>query len=244
LTRNEHATASLQVFPQFETPCTRAVEFAGSKDAIVSLQTFLRFETVCNPAEELSVGTAESEAFLSAKRHITEWYKGLVTGAGVMLSDVNSYSMLIEWRGARPELPGVLLYGHYDVVPVGNNTTASWTHPPFGGELHDGCVLHRYSFAACILYMRPVHLYMGRSSHAGTYHAGGTPVTGRGAHVAETVGCNRTASSTPPPSGSGLRVEYTSLHNASVSCLAVNCNELAWHGSAWLVVWGQGALDT
>ena len=38
------------------------------------------------------------------------------------------------------EAPPLLLYGHTDVVPV---EPEHWTHPPFGGEVHDGFVWGR-----------------------------------------------------------------------------------------------------
>ena len=49
--------------------------------------------------------------------------------------------------------PPLLLQGHVDVV-----TTAGqpWTHPPFGGELVDGCVWGRGALDMnCLLYTSP-----------------------------------------------------------------------------------------
>jgi acetylornithine deacetylase/succinyl-diaminopimelate desuccinylase-like protein len=36
--------------------------------------------------------------------------------------------------------PPLMLYGHVDVVPT---TNQNWTHPPFGGEIHDGYIWGR-----------------------------------------------------------------------------------------------------
>ena len=47
-------------------------------------------------------------------------------------------SLLYTWRGADPSLPPVVLMGHQDVVPVIPGTEASWTQPPFGGDIADG----------------------------------------------------------------------------------------------------------
>lgn len=46
-------------------------------------------------------------------------------------------SLLVEVTGTEPELPGVLLLAHLDVVPVAPETLGAWDHPPFSGYVDD-----------------------------------------------------------------------------------------------------------
>lgn len=56
---------------------------------------------------------------------------------------VNNYSLLYTWRGSQPDLPGVMLLAHQDVVPVDPATRGEWTHPPFDGVIDGGVVYGR-----------------------------------------------------------------------------------------------------
>lgn len=51
---------------------------------------------------------------------------------------MNEFSLLLNWKGSKPELKPIMLYGHYDVVPVAEDTLRYWTHAPFGGIVQDG----------------------------------------------------------------------------------------------------------
>ncbi|MEX2647116.1 MAG: M20/M25/M40 family metallo-hydrolase [Gaiellaceae bacterium] len=92
------------------------------------LQRLIRFDTTNPPGNE-----AECVA----------WIRGLLDEAGIE-------SELHERTPGRPNLvarlhgdgsaPGLLLYGHVDVVTARGQ---EWQHPPFGGELADGFVWGR-----------------------------------------------------------------------------------------------------
>lgn len=45
-------------------------------------------------------------------------------------------AMLFKWRGTDPARGAVVLMAHSDVVPA----AGEWDHPPFAGEIADGCV--------------------------------------------------------------------------------------------------------
>lgn len=47
-------------------------------------------------------------------------------------------NLVCRWQGTGEEAP-LLLTAHLDVVPA----TGDWTHPPFGGEIHDGYIWGR-----------------------------------------------------------------------------------------------------
>ena len=56
---------------------------------------------------------------------------------------VGGLSLLYAWQGTDPSLPPLLLLGHLDTVPVDPAAEASWTRPPFSGEVADGFVWGR-----------------------------------------------------------------------------------------------------
>jgi len=58
---------------------------------------------------------------------------------------VNSYSLVYHVEGTDTSLNPVLFMGHFDVVPVEENTLDEWTHPPFAGVVQDGVVWGRGS---------------------------------------------------------------------------------------------------
>jgi acetylornithine deacetylase/succinyl-diaminopimelate desuccinylase-like protein len=51
--------------------------------------------------------------------------------------------VLGEWRGAGPDAPTVLIYGHYDVQPP--EPLELWTTPAFEPEIRDGRIYARGS---------------------------------------------------------------------------------------------------
>lgn len=56
---------------------------------------------------------------------------------------VGRYTLLYRWNGQNPELQPGLLMGHYDVVPVEEETLESWTYPPYSGAIEEGFIWGR-----------------------------------------------------------------------------------------------------
>lgn len=56
---------------------------------------------------------------------------------------IGEYSLLFKWTGSRPDLKPAMFIGHYDVVPVSDNTELLWSYEPFGGEMEEGFVWGR-----------------------------------------------------------------------------------------------------
>lgn len=92
------------------------------------LQQLLRLDTSNPPGRE--AGCAE-------------YIQGLLTAAGVptiRYENEPGRTNLIARISGRRAAPTLLLYGHLDVVPA---TGEEWTHPPFEGQIADGCVWGR-----------------------------------------------------------------------------------------------------
>jgi succinyl-diaminopimelate desuccinylase len=86
-----------------------------------------------------SVGGPESgplQPFGPGCAEALEYILNLGKEMGFQVKNLDGYAGHIEW-GEGDEYIAVL--GHLDVVPVGTG----WTHPPFGGEIHDGKIYAR-----------------------------------------------------------------------------------------------------
>jgi carboxypeptidase PM20D1 len=59
------------------------------------------------------------------------------------LEKVNRFGLVYRWPGSRSDLTPILLLAHCDVVPVAPESSARWSHPPFGGVIADGFIWGR-----------------------------------------------------------------------------------------------------
>lgn len=62
------------------------------------------------------------------------------------VSTVNTYGLVINWRGSDESLKPLLLAAHQDVVPVQHETLDEWTYPPFSGHYDGESVFGRGAF--------------------------------------------------------------------------------------------------
>ena len=56
---------------------------------------------------------------------------------------IGKAGLFYTWEGTDSSLDPIALIGHQDVVPVPEETVGDWTHPPFSGDIADGCLWGR-----------------------------------------------------------------------------------------------------
>src|SRR5580692_2022785 len=74
-------------------------------------------------------------------RRAADWLAHELHWAGGRVVETDGHPVVLaEWLG-RPDAPTILVYGHYDVQPPGDE--AEWTSPPFEPTVRDGRVYAR-----------------------------------------------------------------------------------------------------
>jgi len=79
-------------------------------------------------------------------RRAAEWLAERMRDAGleVSIEETPGHPVVLgEWRGAGPDAPTILIYGHYDVQPP--EPLELWTSPPFEPTIRDGRLYARGS---------------------------------------------------------------------------------------------------
>jgi acetylornithine deacetylase/succinyl-diaminopimelate desuccinylase-like protein len=78
------------------------------------------------------------------ERQAAEHVAALLADVGLEPTVLESHpkrtSVVARITGADPERPALLIHGHLDVVPA---HAPDWQHPPFEGEIADGCIWGR-----------------------------------------------------------------------------------------------------
>ncbi|HET9634136.1 MAG TPA: M20/M25/M40 family metallo-hydrolase [Terrabacter sp.] len=106
----------------------------GDDAAVEALRALIRIPTVSDWERERE-DRAAFEALLAELRSRFPRLHGTCE-----VERIAGDALLVRWPGRTPESP-VVLMAHLDVVPVGD--PEAWSHPPFAGDLADGCVWGR-----------------------------------------------------------------------------------------------------
>jgi carboxypeptidase PM20D1 len=123
---------SKQIPPSERTPVSFSRQEAADRMA-----SSIRFRTISHSDPSQN----EISEFKSFIEFLEESYPRL--HSTLEREVVGDYSLLYTWRGKDPGLKPILLYAHYDVVPVEPGTEGNWSHPPFSGEIRDGFIWGR-----------------------------------------------------------------------------------------------------
>lgn len=101
---------------------------ALTQEAVQHLQALLRIDTTNPPGNELAA---------------VDYLAGVLRAEGIgpiVLEAAPQRGNCVARLRGDGSAPPLLLYSHVDVVPV---EPAHWSHPPFGGDVADGCVWGR-----------------------------------------------------------------------------------------------------
>jgi carboxypeptidase PM20D1 len=106
-----------------------------------NLQGAVQIPTISQPLSRLS----EDSPLYRFRDYIEEMFPVLhrspfIRRTGRDFGDDMIPSLLFEWPGQNPSLPGIMLMSHFDVVPIEDGTLSKWTQEPFSGHI-DGTFL-------------------------------------------------------------------------------------------------------
>lgn len=116
---------------------------AGDDAAVERFREMLRIPTVWG-AEDPEADHAPFDAFVPRMR---ELYPQVFDN--LELTMVETYGIMLKWKGANPDLDPIVLMSHHDVVSA---DVSGWTHDPFAAEIEDGKIWARGAVdTKCIL---------------------------------------------------------------------------------------------
>ncbi|MBR1811171.1 MAG: M20/M25/M40 family metallo-hydrolase [Clostridia bacterium] len=131
LLKPEKTAAAAQPVADFDDPA-----------AIARFQKVLQKKTVW--PREGKIEYAEFDGFVPLLKQLYP-----TVFANTELTMVNTYGLIVKWKGRDPSKAPVILMAHHDVVSA---EAADWTYPPFAAEIHDGNIYARGAFdTKCIL---------------------------------------------------------------------------------------------
>lgn len=91
------------------------------------LSQAISIKTISNP-DDSKVDWKEFERF---HKFLEDEYP--LTHKALKREKISQASLLFTWQGKNPELDGIALLSHQDVVPVSKSTENDWEHPAFEG---------------------------------------------------------------------------------------------------------------
>lgn len=109
-------------------------------EAVARFARFIQYKTVGNSSAPDHVDEASKPVFLEALAFLKSSYPLVWSTLVVEEVGAAQLSLLLQWKGSRPDLLPVLYISHYDVVPISSGTEGNWVQPPFSGATVDGCV--------------------------------------------------------------------------------------------------------
>jgi carboxypeptidase PM20D1 len=105
--------------------------FPIDENALKHLSEAIRFETV-----SYDDGHRDTTAFDKLLSYVDSTYP--LVQKNLELTSINHFTRVYKWKGKDAAQKPVLLYAHYDVVPVEEVNRSDWKREPFGGEVAEG----------------------------------------------------------------------------------------------------------
>ena len=104
-------------------------------EALRFVRELIRIDSV-NTGDPETIGDGETRA----ARLVQEWLAEAGIAGEFIEPAPGRGSFVARIPGSDPAAGGLLVHAHLDVVPVAAD---DWTYPPFGAEIHDGCLYGR-----------------------------------------------------------------------------------------------------
>lgn len=133
-------TLVIAFIPKSKQPnVTQVQPKVNEQQAVDHLAKAIQFQTVSfDDRSEM-----DEAAFTQFLRFLEKTYPNTYDTLDV--KKVNTYSLLMKWKGADSEKEPIGLMAHYDVVPVAKGTEANWEQDAFGGYIDDTYIWGRGS---------------------------------------------------------------------------------------------------
>ncbi|MFC5284390.1 M20 family peptidase [Pedobacter alpinus] len=122
---------SKQVYPP------QAKELILDDSCVQRFQKAIQYKTISYDNASL----IDSAAFEGFQVFLAESYPLVFTK--MELEKVNTFGLILHWKGKLQNSKPVVLMAHQDVVPIEEATKDKWTVNPFSGEIKDGYIYGR-----------------------------------------------------------------------------------------------------
>lgn len=108
-----------------------------SDSCVLHLQEAIRYKTISydDPAK------MDSSAFLGFQRFLMQTYPRVFSAMKV--EKVNTFGLMLHWKGQSAKAKPVILMAHQDVVPIEEATKSKWDVDPFSGAVKNGFIYGR-----------------------------------------------------------------------------------------------------
>ncbi len=110
---------------------------ALNDSCVMRLQKAITFKTISydDPAK------MDSSAFYGFQSFLEESYP--LVFSKMDIEKVNTFGLILHWKGKSATAKPVILMAHQDVVPIEEATKNNWDVDPFSGEIKDGFIYGR-----------------------------------------------------------------------------------------------------
>lgn len=105
--------------------------------SLYRFQKAITFKTISNdyPVK------MDSSAFFGFQKFLTESYP--LVFSTMLVEKVNTFGLVLHWKGKSSTKKPVILMAHQDVVPIEEATRHNWDLDPFSGKIKDGFIYGR-----------------------------------------------------------------------------------------------------